>query len=148
MNKANVSILGFTAPYSDSGQSTITVDNSSWVNTYNIYLGGLKDGDPVSTLAVNNNGTMRVGQRMTVFKTGSVTIDSSSKMAVGSGDFGPGGSLRVSSDGELSGSARVHAQVIFAQGGLVSPGNSPGAIAIDGSYEQDAGIVRSGAGWD
>jgi T5SS/PEP-CTERM-associated repeat protein len=139
MNHSTVQMFGFNAAYSDSGQGSVTVDNSSWVNSGNVYVGGLLGADPASTVTVQNNATMRVAQRMTVFKAGSVSIDSSSKIAVGSGDFGPPGSLRVSSGGILGGFGRVHGQVIEAQGGFIWPGNSPGLFTIDGSYEQDDG---------
>jgi T5SS/PEP-CTERM-associated repeat protein len=139
MNQSTVQMPGFTAPYSDSGQGSVIVDNSSWVNSGNVYVGGLLGADPASTVTVQNNATMRVAQRMTVFKAGSVSIDSSSKIAVGSGDFGPPGSLRVSDGGILGGFGRVHGQVIEAQGGFIWPGNSPGLFTIDGSYEQDDG---------
>ena len=139
MNHSTVQMFGFNAAYSDSGQGSVTVDNSSWVNSGNVYVGGLLGTDPASTVTVQNNATMRVAQRMTVFKTGSVSIDGSSNIAVGSGDFGPPGSLRVSNGGILGGYGRVHGQVIVAQGGFISPGNSPGLLTIDGSYEQDGG---------
>jgi hypothetical protein len=60
-------------------------------------------------------------------------------IAVGSGAFGPPGSLRVSQGGILSGYGRVQGQVIVGPGGEIYPGNSPGVLTIEGSYEQDAG---------
>jgi fibronectin-binding autotransporter adhesin len=66
MNHSTVQMFGFSAPFAAGGQATITVDQSDWVNTFNIYLGQLSASDPPSTLLVENNGTMRVGQRMTI----------------------------------------------------------------------------------
>ena len=139
MNHSTVQMLGFTAPFAAGGQATITVDQSDWVNTFNIYLGKLSASDPPSTLLVKNNGTMRVGQRMTIFRSGTATINTGGMMAVGSGAFGPPGSLRVSEGGMLSGYGRVQGQVIVGPGGEILPGNSPGVLTIEGSYEQDAG---------
>ncbi len=138
-----VQMPGFTAPYASGAQATIMVDQSDWVNTYNIYLGTLVASDPPSTLVVQNGGTMRVGQRMTIFQSGSATIDATSMMAVGSGAFGPAGSVRVSTGGILSGYGRVNGKVIVGAGGEIFPGNSPGLLTVGGTYEQDAGSTYS-----
>jgi T5SS/PEP-CTERM-associated repeat protein len=129
-----------TAP-SAGGHAAITVDNSNWTNSYNLYLGnaGNPPGAIVSTLAVQNGATMRVGSRLAIFKSGVVSIDSASKMAVGTGAYGANGTLRVSTDGILSGYGNVNGKVIVGQGGEVLPGNSPGILTITGAYEQDAG---------
>lgn len=140
---STVQLFGFSAPFSPGGQATITVDESTWVNNFNIYLGTLSANDPPSTLLVRNQSTMRVGQRMTIFQSGTVTIDTGSMMAVGSGAFGPGGSLRVSDGGILSGYGRVQGDVIEASGGKIYPGNSPGVLTIEGNYQQDAGSTYS-----
>ena len=71
----------------------------------------------------------------------SVIIDNG-QIAVGAGAFGPAGSLRVSEGGFLLGNPRaIRGQVIIGLGGRISPGNSPGVIAIDGNYLQDAGAT-------
>ena len=140
---STVQLFGFSAPFSPGGQATITVDESTWVNNFNIYLGTLSPNDPPSDLLVRNQSTMRVGQRMTIFQSGTVTIDTGSMMAVGSGAFGPGGSLRVSDGGILSGYGRVQGDVIEASGGKIYPGNSPGVLTIEGNYEQDEGSTYS-----
>ena len=140
---ATINIFGFTAPFADGGQATITVDGSNWTNTGNIYLGSPAAADPPSTLAVTGGSTMRVNDRMTVFQSGTVTIDADSMMAVGTGDFGAGGTLRVSTGGILSGYGRVQGQVIVAEGGQIFPGNSPGIFNITGTYQQLAGSTYS-----
>ena len=140
---STVQLFGFSAPFSPGGQATITVDESTWVNNYNIYLGTPSPNDPPSTLLIRNQSTMRVGQRMTIFQSGTVTIDTGSMMAVGSGAFGPGGSLRVSDGGILSGYGRVQGDVLEASGGKIYPGNSPGVLTIEGNYQQNAGSTYS-----
>ncbi|MGH9806231.1 MAG: beta strand repeat-containing protein, partial [Terriglobia bacterium] len=139
---ASLTTAFVTAPAAEGGQATITVDSSAWVNTVNFYLGGLTATDPVSTLILQNNATMRVSDRMTIFPAGSVTIDGTSMMAVGPGAFGPAGSVRVSTGGILSGAGKITGKVIEA-GGEIFPGNSPGVLTIDGDYEQDAGSTYS-----
>ncbi len=140
---ATINIFGFTAPFADGGQATVTVDGSTWTNTGNIYLGSPAAADPPSTLAVTGGSTMRVTDRMTIFQSGTVTIDSDSMMAVGSGDFGAGGTVRVSTGGILSGYGRVQGQVIVADGGQIFPGNSPGIFNVTGNYQQLAGSTYS-----
>ncbi len=140
---ATVNIFGFSAPYASGGQATITVDGSTWTNTGNIYLGSLSASNPPSTLAVTGGSTMRVSSQMTIFQSGTATIDGDSMMAVGTGDFGAGGTLRVSTGGVLSGYGRVQGQVIVAAGGQIFPGNSPGVLNITGDYQQLAGSTYS-----
>lgn len=123
--ESTVSVGGFIAPNANGGQATITVDSSTWTNTGNIYLGNNVASDPASTLVVKDDATMRVNQRMTIFQSGTATIDNTSMMAVGTGDFGPAGSVRVSTGGILGGYGRVNGQVIVASGGQIFPGNSP-----------------------
>ncbi|HEY1583013.1 MAG TPA: putative Ig domain-containing protein [Chthoniobacterales bacterium] len=140
---ATLNIFGFSAPYASGGQATITVDGSTWTNTGNIYLGSLSASNPPSTLAVTGGSTMRVNNQMTIFQSGTATVDGDSMMAVGTGDFGPGGTLRVSTGGILSGYGQVQAQVIVAEGGQIFPGNSPGIFNITGDYQQLAGSTYS-----
>ena len=121
-SNATVNIFGFSAPFASGGQATITVDGSTWTNTGNIYLGSLSAANPPSTLAVTGGSTMRVNSQMTIFQSGTATIDGDSMMAVGTGDFGTGGTLRVSTGGVLSGYGRVQGQVIVAAGGQIFPG--------------------------
>ena len=130
---ATINIFGFSAPFTSGGQATITVDGSTWTNTGNIYLGSLSAANPPSTLAVTGGSTMRVNYQMTIFQSGTATIDGDSMMAVGTGDFGTGGTLRVSTGGILSGYGRVQGQVIVAAGGQIFPGNSPGIFNITGT---------------
>ncbi|MEO8132489.1 MAG: hypothetical protein ABI831_00710 [Betaproteobacteria bacterium] len=141
--RSSVQVSTLSAPFMAGGKATIRVDASDWINTGNIYLGSIPATAPPSTLGVRNNSTMRVGSQMTVFRSGTATIDSTSRMAVGSGDFGPAGSLRVSADGTLSGYGRVQGQVIVGQGGSIFPGNSTGIFTVEGSYLQESGSTTS-----
>ena len=141
--ESTVSVEGFVAPNASGGQATITVDSSNWTNTGNIYLGNTVATDPASTLVMKDDATMRVNQRMTIFQSGTVTIDNTSMMAVGTGAFGPAGSLRVSTGGILGGYGRVQGQVIVGAGGQIYPGNSPGIFNVTGAYTQEAGSTYS-----
>jgi T5SS/PEP-CTERM-associated repeat protein len=103
-------------------------------------------GQPVDggagTITVQNGGRLRVQETIDIRSSTanpSVTI-ANGQIGVGTGDFGPAGSLRVSENGVLIGNPRgIQGQVIIGLGGRISPGNSPGTIAIDGGYQQDAG---------
>ena len=136
---ASVHLLEFAAPASDGGQATIEVDNSDWVVDFIATLGTAKPGDPSSTLALKNSATMRISSDFSINQTGTVTIDDTSEMAIGSGSFSLGapGSVVVTPGGVLAGSGNVIGKVINA-GGQILPGFSPGILNITGSYQQTA----------
>jgi T5SS/PEP-CTERM-associated repeat protein len=94
------------------------------------------------TITVQNGGRLRVQNSIDIRSSTanpSVTI-TNGQIGLGTGDFGPPGSLRVSENGVLIGNPNaIRGQVIIGLGGRISPGNSPGIIAIDGGYQQDAG---------
>jgi len=94
------------------------------------------------TITVQNGGRLRVQNSIDIRSSTanpSVTI-TNGQIGLGTGDFGPAGSLRVSENGVLIGNPKaIRGQVIIGLGGRISPGNSPGIIAIDGGYQQDAG---------
>ena len=100
----------------------------------------LSDEPPgTGQVLVQNSGTLRVNHMLQISDAGMVTLDGTGRIAVGAGDFGAPGTLRVTSGGILFGEARVQGQVVYAQGGIISPGNSPGTLTIEGNLEGDAG---------
>jgi T5SS/PEP-CTERM-associated repeat protein len=98
------------------------------------------------TITVQNGGRLRVQNAIDIRSSTanpSVTI-TNGQIGLGTGDFGPAGSLRVSENGVLIGNPKaIRGQVIIGLGGRISPGNSPGVFTIDGSYEQEAGSTYS-----
>ena len=98
------------------------------------------------TITVQNGGRLRVQNSIDIrSSTANPTVTiTNGQIGLGTGDFGPAGSLRVSENGVLIGNPKaIRGQVIIGLGGRISPGNSPGVFTIDGSYEQDAGSTYS-----
>lgn len=126
-----------------SGSILIFGTGSSWTNDDNVFVGGRPVSQPAGTgnITVNNNATMNVAHTLGLSVSGSVTLDMTGKIALGSGAFGPGGTLRVSQNGSLTGRGVVHGQVIVGNGGVLAPGNSPGTFAVDSRYQQESGGV-------
>ena len=105
---------------------------------------GPPTGGGAGTITVQNSGKLRLRAALHIRNSTanpSVIIDNG-QIAVGTGAFGPPGSLRVSENGTLTGSPKaIRGQVIIGLGGSISPGSSPGVLAIDGSYQQDPGAT-------
>jgi hypothetical protein len=93
------------------------------------------------TVSVQNGAALRVGRNCYISRTGLVKLDRSARVAVGSGDFGPPGSLRICQGGKLwgKGATNVQGQIIVGLGGAFRPGGSPGIFSIDGDYLQESG---------
>jgi T5SS/PEP-CTERM-associated repeat protein len=138
---ATVDIAGFSAPSLTGGQGTITVDGSDWTNSGDGLIGTFNASDPASVLTLQNDSSMSIASFLAINKSGAVVIDKTSRMAVGTGGFGPFGSLQVSTGGVLAGAGNVTGTVIQAAGGKILPGFSPGVITIDGDYTQNAGAT-------
>lgn len=149
---AQVRPFGVTVAERSGSQGSISVsDPGSFFGTPDILFGevpipGFQVKGGAGTITVQNSGQMRVDKSLDIANSTanpSVIIDNG-QIAVGSGAFGPAGSLRVSEGGFLQGNSRaVRGQVIVGIGGRISPGNSPGIFAIDGTYEQDDGGTYS-----
>ena len=134
---------------------TVIIDDGSWSLTNVLYIGYLGEG----TVEITNGGSAAgVGGPFTGYvgwgegSTGSLSVDgvgsrwSSDTLYVGwlgSGVLSVtnGGTVQVQSLvmgalGEVSGNGNIVGDV--ENGGLVSPGTSPGALNIDGNYTQTA----------
>jgi hypothetical protein len=78
---------------------------------------------------------------------GTLTIDRNNGTAsVGDDLIENPGQLAITSNGTLSGTGTIHAEVVVPGGtdlfgGQIQPGNSPGTLTIDGDYEQDGGLL-------
>lgn len=104
-----------------------------------LYVGGdaLQTGGN-AMLEVKSGGVATVGRQLHISAQGTVQIDSfDARLVVGPGPFHNGteeGVVEVYKNGTLSGNGLVVADVL--NHGVVAPGNSPGALTIDGSYGQ------------
>lgn len=131
---------GSTGSLSISGAGTLLYASSILFGDLPIPNHSVDGG--AGTITVQNGGRLRVQNSIDIRSSTanpSVTI-TNGQIGLGTGDFGPAGSLRVSENGVLIGNPKaIRGQVIIGLGGRISPGNSPGIIAIDGGYQQDAG---------
>jgi T5SS/PEP-CTERM-associated repeat protein len=131
-----------------SDGSSVTVEGSGplgpslWDITGSLWVGGQEVSSAgTGNLAVSNGGQVNVSSRFHVWNTGSADIDATSQVEVGTG-IGAVGALTVHPGGVLSGDGTVRAAV-RNDGGTVEPGNSPGALTIEGSYVQtSSGILN------
>jgi T5SS/PEP-CTERM-associated repeat protein len=121
-----------------NGSLTITGAGSTWTNAGAMYVGGLPvlSAGGTGQLMVQDGATLRVATNFFVGDGGSVS--GNGRIAVGSGDFGAPGTLRISAGGMLTGSEHVSMQIIVGTGGRLAPGSSPGLLALD-SFQQEAG---------
>jgi T5SS/PEP-CTERM-associated repeat protein len=128
-------------------QGSILLDGTgtTWLNTDNIFVGGSEKAQPAGTgtVTVQNAAQMRVatnpGGKLFLSATGSVVLDATGEIAVGTGAFGPPGTLRVTSGGRVTGKGKVQGQVIVARGGVFEPGGDPGTFTIKGGFDQTDG---------
>ncbi len=132
------------AARSSIGHVLVTDAGSQWKVTSNgIYIaglvtsGGFSQGGP-GTLTVGTGGLVLVPQVVAIGRLGNIILNGGA-VGIGTNANPAANTLRVAADGILTGSGRVQGQVIVAAGGKISPGNSPGILAIDGNYTQEAG---------
>ncbi|KQS03518.1 hypothetical protein ASG11_03985 [Sphingomonas sp. Leaf357] len=152
-----------------SGFETLTANSGSWTLSGNQrYISGITIAAPAtligdsSTLTglISNAGTLVFNQPVdgsfvgTLAGTGQLVKSGTAALTIGTqtGFFGAtsitGGRLvlagtlpsavSVASGGALAGNGTV-ANLAIASGGTVSPGNSPGTIAVTGNFSQAAG---------
>jgi hypothetical protein len=133
-----------------------------------------------AALTVSTGSSVSVGSMLKIFSPAEVAVSSSGSIVVGQGgqaarNPAPVASgatssraqnntlatsapnvLTVGSGGTLAGSGRVVAGQVVNNGGLISPGDSPGILTIESNYEQDdsgtlsieIGGTTPGSGYD
>ena len=133
-----------------AGAITVDGSGSTWTNADNLFVGGRPKGQPggTGTLTVTNAGQMHATNfaksQLYISPTGTVTVDATGQVAVGTGAYGAPGTLRVSADGRLTGKGKVQAQVVVARGGVFQPGGDPGTFTVQGDYDQTDGGAGGG----
>jgi len=130
---------GFIARFGGSaGDAEISGSGSTWNVSRAFFVGGSDTAAGGSgSLAVYDQGSVQVGQRLHVWPTGTVTVSNGGKIIVGSGDPPALGTVYVGGGGTLSGTGTIVGATLV-DGGRVAPGNSPGILHIDGDYTQTA----------
>jgi T5SS/PEP-CTERM-associated repeat protein len=124
-----------------SGSIFISGSGSAWSNRDDFFVGGENRYQPagLGSVQLTNGATFRAATQLYISPSGTVTLDGSSQAAVGGGNFGPPGTLRITRGGKLFGRGKVLGQLIVGLGGVFAPGDSPGIFTIHGDYQQEAG---------
>ena len=140
-----------------SVRTSLAVNGSGtlWTNDDNMDIGGIPGSlQTVETLAtVENAGQLRVapnpGSHLYISPTGTMVLDSTGQVAVGSGAFGAPGTVRIGAGGLVRGQGTVQASVLVGSGGIFEPGGvGVGTFTIQGNYDQtDAGVGGGRSGF-
>jgi T5SS/PEP-CTERM-associated repeat protein len=136
-----------------SGDATVSGAGSSWSMSDALFVGGdaIQGKGGTASLKIRNGGSVTVANRIDLWDTGTIDVTGGGRMLVGAGDITSiaSGTLRVGAGGTLAGTGTIVGDVIN-DGGIVSPGHSPGTLIINGNYIQTAGgtllMEISGAG--
>jgi T5SS/PEP-CTERM-associated repeat protein len=138
-----------------AGAVTIAGSGSTWTNSFALIVGDIGSGTLSITAGGQVNSNMPSFLGLSNGSTGTASVDGvGSKWANGSsldvgrsgsgtltvsngGTVSVGGPLTVGGLGEIHGNGFITGNV--QNGGLVSPGDSPGALHITGDYAQAAG---------
>ena len=121
-------------------KGAITIDSgASWTTGSGsvIFLGV----NGLASLAVSNSATLLIPGKLVSSQMATVTVYKTAQVAIGSGGFGPPGTVRVSAGGEFVARGTVNAQVVVAAGGLFIAGGDPGKLTINGDLTMEPGSV-------
>ncbi len=125
-----------------SGNASLTISDHAAVSV--LGAGGsmtvLGSADGPATVDVSGGSTLKVNGPLMVLPGGKVTVDATSKVSVGSGAFGPPGSLSITTGGILGGNPdEIDANVMVAAGGSLAPATGMGSLTIHGNYTETGG---------
>jgi hypothetical protein len=125
-------------------KGSVFIDDATWTNLGTLIVGATPDETPTGTgtVTVQDAGLMSVasnGGELFLAANGLITLDATGKAVVGSGDYGPAGTLRVTQDGRLIGQGEIQGNVEVAAGGVFGPGGDPGTFTVSGNYDQTVG---------
>ncbi|HWB04479.1 MAG TPA: hypothetical protein VG796_15735 [Verrucomicrobiales bacterium] len=138
-----------------TGRATVTGTGSQWTMPGFLEVGGVGDGalnvltgglvrahDVTIGFLPEGSGTVTVAGAGATLEAGTdVSLHSTSTLTVASGGVVNAQNVRVGSEATLRGNGRIIATVV--NGGVVSPGVSPGTLTVEGSYtQQSGGILR------
>lgn len=112
----------------------VTGAGSSLTTSLMTLGGNIAEMGGTAAADVRDHGRLDVADRLHVWGSSSLLVDATSSAVVGdASDIA--GAVHVGVGGTLSGDGTILADVINS-GGLVAPGASPGALTIDGDFEQ------------
>jgi T5SS/PEP-CTERM-associated repeat protein len=118
------------------GNVVVSGTGSTWSVTDNLFVGGhTATGEGGNgTLTVRDGGALTVARTIETWSSGTIDTSVTGRVLVGSGDIAlvSAGTLAVGTGGTLAGSGTIIGDVLNL-GGTISPGHSPGTLAIDGN---------------
>ncbi len=122
------------------GTAMVTGAHSRWDVSGTMFVGGHSSTGEggLGSLVVRNDGAVTVETTLETWNQGTVDVRGGGRIQVGTGDSAtvPPGSIRVGPGGTVAGTGLLLGDVIV-NGGTLSPGHSPGALTIDGSFSLD-----------
>lgn len=119
------------------GNPTSLGGDASWDVERILSVGGKFNQGGNGSLVVNEGGSVSVGGELDIWDGAIVDVSSGGSLVVGAtGSAGHGGVVRVLGTGELAGTGEIRGDVINE--GVISPGHSPGILAIDGDFSQSS----------
>jgi T5SS/PEP-CTERM-associated repeat protein len=121
-------------------QGTVTVKDSAsaWSITDDFSVGGSATAaGGTAALTVSNQGIVTVGDVFKLWPGSTVNVSSNGRINVGSGPAPVGGTVRVGTNGTLTGSGTLTGHLLN-DSGTVAPGSSAGILNVNGSYTQTA----------
>jgi T5SS/PEP-CTERM-associated repeat protein len=123
--------VGMAGAASSEAMASVSGTNSAIVAGTSLHIGDLG----VASLTVSDFGVVTVINHLKIGARGTIDVDDQGVVNVGSGEAPLPGTLRVGPSGTLDGSGHIIGDVMV-DGGIVSPGFSPGTLRIDGTYNQ------------
>ncbi len=127
------SVYGAVARFAGS-QGTVTVDglDSSWIITSSMAIGGGWTKGGVGHVTVANQAAIEVGELLHLWDDGTLDVRQNGSVVVGASEAAaPARTVLVAEGGTLSGTGTILGNVLV-DGGILSPGASPGILHIDG----------------
>ncbi|MBX3412188.1 MAG: hypothetical protein KF708_05670 [Pirellulales bacterium] len=121
-----------------SGEVAISGADSQWNLSEFLSVGSSNNNNGgVGWLTLDDQSTMQIANQVLLGSQGTLQLITGGRMNVGQGDVGdvPANTLRVGPGGRLGGTGTILGDVLV-DGGVVSPGFSPGKLDVVGNYLQ------------
>jgi T5SS/PEP-CTERM-associated repeat protein len=127
----------------ESGSNgTVTISGAgSNLSATNISLGGTATAaGGTGTLLVSSDGTVRVANKIQMWKKGKVDVTGGGSVMVGSGSSAPSGDVQIGVGGALDGGGAITGNLLNI-GGVIAP-DDPATLSVTGDYTQTGGILQ------
>ncbi len=114
-------------------------EGSLWLTQDSLIIGGaFTTAGGEATVVVTNNGLVKVGQHLHLWQQGTLEVSQQGAVIVGESAASIASTVLIANGGTLSGTGTIIGDVL-TDGGILSPGASPGVLHIDGNLTVAAG---------